>query len=539
MDFQFRPSTEGALVRAALALAAKLDVQATCAAIQDAVEELFGARSTWILLHDASTDRLKTAAFRGPGADTYAELSLPCDRGVVGLAFTRGETVFVPDVKQEDRWFNPERVHNSGLRCVFTMPLKHDKEPIGVVGLDSPRFSAEALPSDADLTVLRAVAAMAAIGIKNARLFEEAEEDRCRMRRLLHERRNLRNEVGHLREELRHVGAFGALVGGSPGLQHVLSHVSIVGPSDSTALLSGETGTGKELVARAIHECSRRSRSAFVAVNCASLPEALVESELFGHEKGAFTGALARKLGKFELADKGTLFLDEIGDLPLEAQAKLLRVLQEREVQRVGGARPVPVNVRLIAATNQDLAKCIEEGRFRTDLYYRLSVFPIDIPPLRERREDIHELVEHFTRHFARRTNQPTPRVSEAAMDQLRSYDWPGNVRELQNVIERAVLLARGEVIRGDVLPGRPDQTPAPIAFPSGYASSRPAKVETASLLAFSEAERHAIVRALDSAGWRISGRSGAAELLGLKPTTLHAKMKKLGIRRPSVHRSA
>jgi transcriptional regulator with GAF, ATPase, and Fis domain len=387
--------------------------------------------------------------------------------------------------------------------------------------------------------MIRGIAALAAIGLKNARLFRDAEDDRERLRRLLTDRRRqLRSEVGQLRQEIQRARAYSGVVGDSPALQQVLSQVDVVAPADTTVLLVGETGTGKELIARAIHDRSRRSRASFVPVNCAALPEPLVESELFGHEKGAFTGAIARKLGKFELADRGTLFLDEIGDLPAEAQAKLLRTLQEREVLRVGGVRPVPVNVRVIAATNQDLETSMHGGRFRPDLFYRLSVFPIELPPLRERRDDVPALVQHFVRHFAEQLHTPVPRVSNGALDRLIAYDWPGNIRELQNVIERAVILARGDVIRAELVPLRPPQLCGAVG-PIRTDTARPARSDTPTIVPFSEAERRAILRALNLSAWRISGRRGAAELLGLKPTTLHAKMKKLGIRRPSVHLSA
>jgi formate hydrogenlyase transcriptional activator len=350
------------------------------------------------------------------------------------------------------------------------------------------------------------------------------------LRRLLQEQRQLRSELGQLRDEVNDARAFSTIVGESDAARQILSQIAVVAPADSTVLLIGETGTGKELVARAIHARSRRVANAFVAVNCAALPEALVESELFGHEKGSFTGALARKLGKFELADRGTLLLDEVGDLPADAQAKLLRVLQEREVQRVGGTSPVPVNVRLVAATNQDLARCMEEGRFRPDLYYRLSVFPVRLPPLRERREDIPLLVNHFVRRFADRLHKTVPRVSRDAMEQLVAYDWPGNVREVQNIVERAVILVRGTTIGRELVPvgtlARPPAADRPGApSPMGAAPA---------IVSFSEAERRAILHALETSGWRISGHNGAAEVLGLKPTTLHAKMKKLGIHRPS-----
>jgi formate hydrogenlyase transcriptional activator len=528
---------EQTFIDASLSLATRLDVRETCAAILDAVERLFEAHSSWILLHDPATGRLVTREFRGPGADMYANVEVPHDRGIVGLAFTRGETVFVPDVANEDRWFDPDRVHRSGLVSVFTMPLVYHQLRLGVVGLDSPRFTADNPPSGADLARLRGLAAQGAIGLRNARLFEEIEADRARLHRLLQERRQLRTEVGHLRHEIRDAQAFTTIIGESEGVRQVLSQVDLVAPADSTVLLIGETGTGKELVARAIHDRSRRATNSFVAVNCAALPEALVESELFGHEKGAFTGALARKLGKFELADRGTLFLDEVGDLPPEAQAKLLRVLQEREVQRVGGTKPVPVNVRLVAATNQDLATCMENGRFRPDLYYRLSVFPIRLPALRERPDDVPLLVNHFIRRFADRLHKPVPCVAQDAMQQLMAYDWPGNVRELQNIVERAVILVRGSVIDRELVHLRSSPGLHPAPPPTSRDSDGP--TSSSVIVPFSEAERRAIVRALDTTGWRISGRGGAAEILGLKPTTLHAKMKKLGIHRPSIYQPA
>jgi formate hydrogenlyase transcriptional activator len=532
---------ERTLIDIAIALGARLDVEDTCDAILDAAERMFGATSGWVLLHNSSSDSLRTARFRGPAGDAYADVDVPCDRGIVGLAFSRREPVFVGDVAAETRWFDPERVHRSGLRSVFTVPLLHDKERIGVLGLDAPRFTCDTPPTRADAATLTAIGALAAIGIKNARLFVEAEEDRQRLRRLAIDRRQLRSELGHLRQEVREVGAFSGVIGDSGALRQVLSQVQIVAPADSTVLLVGETGTGKELIARAIHDQSRRCRSPFVAVNCAALPESLVESELFGHEKGAFTGAITRKLGKFELAERGTLFLDEIGDLPAEAQAKLLRVLQEREVSRVGGQRPIPIHVRVVAATNQDLDALMQGGRFRRDLFYRLSVFPIALPPLRERREDIPILVRHFVERFAQRQHTPMPRVSEAAMNKLAAYDWPGNIRELQNVVERAVILARGDVVRAESLPLRPGATSLPtLATPVAPAAPEDGPgPEPASIVPFSEAERHAILRALDLTTWRISGSGGAAELLGLKPTTLHAKMKKLGIHRPRVHATA
>jgi transcriptional regulator with GAF, ATPase, and Fis domain len=442
----------------------------------------------------------------------------------------------VPDVRQEDRWYDKERVHRCSLRTVFIVPLVFEDAAIGVLGVDSPRFSADTPPQPDDIARMRAIAAQAAVAVRNARLHEGVEQDRARLRRLLQDRRQLRSEVGYLREEMRNARSSRVVIGESAVVRDILAQVALVAPADSTVLLVGETGTGKELVARIIHEESRRRAQPFVAVNCAALPETLVESELFGYEKGAFTGALARKPGKFELADRGTLLLDEIGDLPAGAQAKLLRVLQEREVQRVGGAKPVPINVRLIAATNQDLESSMRAGSFRADLFYRLSVFPITLVPLREHREDIPGLVNHFLRCFAEAQHKTVPELGPGVLDVLLQYEWPGNVRELQNVVERAVILTRNGMITcreiavthtGAAPPG--SKHPA-VNIPPAPAADKPTSV----IIPFSEAERRAIVRALELTGWRISGPGGAADVLGLKPTTLHAKMKKLGIHRPS-----
>lgn len=368
-------ATELGLINAAKALTSKLDVPGVCAAVLEAAEQVFGATSTWILLHEPENNVLQTQLFRGPGSTVFAHLVLPADdQSLSGLVFTTRQVEFVPDVRKERRWFNPERVHASGLRSVFMLPLVFENTGLGVVGLDSPRFTADHPPEAADVARLQALAAHAAIGITNARLYEASERERRRLRALLEERRQLRGQVTHLRDEIRQAHGVGDVIGTSPPFKDVLRQAELVASATTTVLLLGETGTGKELLARRIHDQSDRAACPFVAVNCAALPEALVESELFGHEKGAFTGALARKPGKFELAHRGTIFLDEVGDLPLEAQAKLLRVLQDGQVQRVGSTQATPVDVRVLAATNQDLDTAIAAKTFRSDLFYRLSV---------------------------------------------------------------------------------------------------------------------------------------------------------------------
>jgi formate hydrogenlyase transcriptional activator len=319
-------------------------------------------------------------------------------------------------------------------------------------------------------------------------------------------------------EERIHIEPQGEeLIGASPAFKEVLRQVEVVAPTDATVLLQGETGTGKERLARAVHQLSARRDHAFVAVNCAAIPAGLLESELFGHERGAFTGALGQRLGRFELAHQGTLFLDEIGDLPLELQPKLLRAIQEHEVERLGGLRPRHVDVRLVAATNRDLAPLADAGQFRADLYYRLNVFPMTIPPLRQRVEDIPLLVRHFVRHYARQLGKRIDTVPAEAMEALMHHHWPGNVRELQNVIERAVILSPGTILQlawGALAP----QQPAPGA---------PARGRT-----LEEVEREHIRRVLQDTNGVVGGPNGAAARLGLRRTTLLYRMKKLGISR-------
>ena len=315
---------------------------------------------------------------------------------------------------------------------------------------------------------------------------------------------------------------FEQVIGSSPALESVLEQVERVAPTDSTVLIQGETGTGKELIAHAIHSLSSRCGRPFVRLNCAAIPLALLESELFGHEKGAFTGAIAQKIGRFELADKGTLFLDEVGDIPPALQPKLLRVLQEQEFERLGSTRTHQVDVRLVAATNRNLMEMANQGDFRSDLYYRLNVFPVQLPPLRERREDIPELVAHFVEIYGRRMNRRIEHIPPTTMSALTSYQWPGNVRELQNLIERAVILSDDGIL----------PNPLPLT------TTQPAMVSTATIT-LKESERSLILRTLEQVRWVIGGPKGAAAKLGLKRTTLIHKMQKLGIYRPALNDSS
>ncbi len=339
------------------------------------------------------------------------------------------------------------------------------------------------------------------------------------------EKVRLEAQNAYLLDEIRSERSFGDIVGGSSRLRKVMQQIQLVAPTDATVLITGESGTGKELVARAVHEQSARRERPLIKLNCSAVPEGLFESEFFGHVKGSFTGALKDKPGRFELADGGTLFLDEIGEVPLAMQAKLLRVLQEQELERVGDTRTRKVNVRVIAASNRNLKKEVDEGRFRQDLFYRLSVFPIEVPPLRERREDISPLVANFIRQSTRRMNRPEPQVSKAALDRLRSYDWPGNVRELQNTVERAIILWREGPLIFDlpVSPARPNTEHQTKPSADGALPTRDQ---------LKRQEREMIINALKQTNGKVSGPGGAAELLAMKPSTLASRISSLGINR-------
>jgi transcriptional regulator with GAF, ATPase, and Fis domain len=337
------------------------------------------------------------------------------------------------------------------------------------------------------------------------------------VRRALEEVRQLRDHLQreniHLRQKVKQLSGHSRIIGQSPTIRRVLVQMEQVAATGSTVLLLGETGTGKELFASEIHELSPRNSRAMIRINCAAIPVPLIESELFGREKGAYTGAVSKQIGRFEMADGSTLFLDEIGELPVDVQAKLLRALEDKCIERLGNPKPVPVDVRIIAATNKDLEKAVEEGKFREDLYYRLNVFPITIPPLRERREDIQLLTLAFLEEFARTLGKQVDTISRSDMDTLVHYPWRGNVRELRNVLERAVILAADCKLK--------------IELPSG------ANGNCGCRFTIEEVERKHFLRVLDMTGWRVKGMNGAAEILGLKPTTLASRMAKLGIRRP------
>jgi formate hydrogenlyase transcriptional activator len=393
-----------------------------------------------------------------------------------------------------------QRLAAAGLKSLCCIPLITRNRVLGTLNVGSLKENAFA-PSDVDF--LTQVAAQAAIAIENATAFQEIAQLKDQ----------LAEEKLYLEDEIRTEQNFGEIIGDDPAFRRVLDQLATVAPTDASVMILGETGTGKELIARAIHDLSGRRERTFVKLNCAAIPTGLLESELFGHEKGAFTGAIAQKVGRFELANKGTLFLDEIGDIPLELQPKLLRALQEHEFERLGGVRTIKVDVRLVAATNRDLAQMIAAREFRSDLYYRLSVFPLSLPPLRERTADIPKLVRYFTQKYARRMNKRVERIPAEAMDALTVYAWPGNVRELENLIERAVILTRGTSLE------------IPLA-------ELRVTAEASTPVTLQDAERDHIRRVLDQSNGVVGGPNGAAARLGMKRTTLQSKMKKLGITR-------
>jgi len=435
----------------------------------------------------------------------------------VGHIGATGESILLRDLARDNRWLaRPGWARREQIVSFAGHPLVFRGEVLGVLAV----FSRAQLGAQ-DFKWLRIFADSAAVAIANARAFEEI--DRLR--------RQLEHENDYLRAEVEAAGEFGDIVGRSDALQKVLRQVELVAQSDAAVLVHGETGTGKELVARAIHERSPRRGRPLIRVNCGSIPAELFESEFFGHVKGAFTGAVRDRVGRFQLADGGTLFLDEVGEIPLALQSKLLRVLQEGEFERVGDERTRRVDVRVIAATNRGLRREAERGDFRQDLYYRLSVFPVEVPPLRERKEDIPLLAAHFVARSCKRLNCGDVRLTRGNVEQLQAYDWPGNVRELQNVIERAVILSQGGKLSFD-LPAAGSGGRCPPAAAVNRSALAGERVLTADELR--RLERDNIVRALEKVGHKVYGPGGAAELLQMRPTTLMSRIKALGIQRPT-----
>jgi transcriptional regulator with GAF, ATPase, and Fis domain len=441
---------------------------------------------------------------------------MPLGIGKVGRVGVTGEAVVVGDLVEDPSWVRryqwAARAHIRGLNF---QPIKFKQEIMGVLGV----FTTIPTPEEGPVW-LRIFADEIAGAIVNARAFEEIERLQAQ----------LELENTYLQEEVREAKAFGDIIGQTPAVRQLLRQIELVAPTDATVLILGESGTGKELVAREVHRLSRRAEHPLIRVNCASVPRELYESEFFGHVKGAFTGAIKDRAGRFEAAHAGTLFLDEVGEVPFALQSKFLRVLQEKQYERVGEERTRTVDVRIIAASNRDLKKDAEENRFRQDFYYRLNVFPIEVPSLRERKDDIPVLANHFLQQASRRLRLPMPRFTDAHTRLLQSYDWPGNVRELQNAVERALILAQKGVLHFDLCEDDLVAPPPPPPPQRGNGSEPTVLTE----FEWRQRERDNMQAALIRSGWRIHGAGGAAELLGLKPTTLISRMKKVGLKRPA-----
>ena len=457
--------------------------------------------------------RIYALDFGDIGSSVEAGYEPPADDKAPAMrAFRTGQPVIQSEEELQD-----VLVREHGIRSVIHVPMTGHSGIVGVLSLGTRREDAF---SQDDLPFLIQIAHQVAIAIENARTFGEVSD----------QRNKLVMEKLYLEDELRSELKFEEIVGRSEALRRVLEQIETVAPTDSTVLIYGETGSGKELIARAVHNLSTRKPGAFVKLNCAAIPTGLLESELFGHEKGAFTGAITQRIGRFELANRGTMFLDEIGEIPLELQPKLLRVLQEREFERLGSTRTIRTDTRLITATNRDLEALVREQKFRSDLYYRLNVFPVRVPALRERPEDIPLLVRHFVQQYSRQLSKTIDAIPADTMSALTRYPWPGNIRELQNVIERAVILTAGPVltVRSEDLRA-PSQPPAaaPVAAKDGVATNSSGNIREA----LEEAERQKILAALEKTNWVVAGPDGAASYLGLKRSTLQSRMQKLGIR--------
>lgn len=481
---------------------ANLDFKELLRTISSSVRSVMQADAAAIMLAEADATSLRVHALDFPDSrGIFVEgVMVPVAGTMPGDAFRTGKPMVINRLDPAEL---PAEMYNKakgeGLNSFCDVPLISRSKILGVLAVgrhDESSFDEE------EIVFLTQVANQVAIAVENALAYGEISDLKDK----------LAQEKLYLEDEIRGEMDFEGIVGQSSGLRHVLQLVETVAPSNSTVLLLGETGTGKELIARAIHERSRRKDRTFVKVNCAAIPTGLLESELFGHERGAFTGAISQKVGRLELADRGTLFLDEVGDIPIDVQPKLLRALQEREFERLGGTVTKKVDVRLVAATNRDLEKMIESREFRSDLYYRLNVFPIRIPPLRERPDDIPLLVRYFAQKYARRMEKQIESIPAATMKKLSSWHWPGNIRELENFIERSVILSQGAALQ------------VPIGELTSHSNSTPV------INSVDSAEKDRILQALKETDGRVAGPTGAAARLGLKRTTLISRMKKLGV---------
>ena len=485
------------------AVVSKLDLRELLNAISASLRRVIHHEYTSLALYEEDKNEMRVLALDFPEGKGLIreEMAVQLKGSISGAAFRSRQPLLLDSVAM-DGFDSPTSrlLRDEGVRSVVCMPLLTHDRALGTLSLASLR---DAAFDQGDVDLLTQVAGQVAIAVENALAFHEIDKLKNK----------LAQEKLYLEDEIRSEMSFDEIVGESPTLRSVLKQVETVAPTDSTVLIQGETGTGKELIARAIHNLSPRREHTFVKVNCAAIPAGLLESELFGHERGAFTGAIAQRLGRFELANGGTIFLDEVGDIPLELQPKLLRVLQEQAFERLGSTRTISVDVRLVAATNRDLAEMVAARTFRNDLYYRLHVFPLVMPPLRERQEDIPALVRYFVQKYARRMNREVETIPTETLDTLVHYAWPGNIRELENLIERAVIVSPGPILR--------------VPLSDMKLPSEPVGSDNVTLVA---AEREHILKALQATNWVLAGPRGAAARLGMKRTTLQSRMRKLGV---------
>jgi len=492
------------------ALNSQRDIESLWRVIADQIRKVIPWDRAGITLFEPSTDSFRFyAVITNMATPALAHDSvIPREGSAVGWVYDHRRRHVRSNLQKQQVFLEDRYYVQEGLGRMINLPLLVREHCLGTLNIGSVQPGE---PDPDDCKFLQQVATQIAYAIDHVLAYQQIKQ--------LSER--LRQENEYLAEEVKASRNLRLVVGTSPSFTKVVDLVKAVAPTDTTVLLLGETGTGKEVLAQALHDLSGRSHKPFIRVNCAALPTGLIESELFGHERGAFTGAQLRRAGRFELAHTGTLFLDEIGEMPMETQAKLLRVLQDGMVDRIGGTQPVSVDVRLIAATNADLSTAIRQGTFRADLYYRLHIFPISVPPLRERREDIHLLAQHFLAQIGAKLKRPHLTFDPQSLARLLTYNWPGNVRELQNVIERAVILSGSSLVTVDemllptvkIVPHQPSEQPVNLG----------------------DLERQHIIDVLDRTKWRIYGDQGAALLLGLNPETLRSRLRKLGIKRPSV----
>ncbi|HKN23177.1 MAG TPA: sigma 54-interacting transcriptional regulator [Terracidiphilus sp.] len=511
-------------------ITSNLDLQEVLRSTSAHIRERMHGDVAAVSIGDKASGKLRLSVLDYPQGKGFARENLLLTQSESGKrAFETLKPVIanLNDMDQISPEVHEELAFVEGAKCVCLVPLVNRGRAIGIL---STVRTTEKPFTEEEVEFLRQVAGPIAIAIENAMAYEEIAQLKDK----------LAEEKHYLEEQIRSEMGFEQIIGSSEAIKHVLQLVETVAPSDSTVLLLGETGTGKELIARAIHEHSRRKDRTFVKLNCAAIPTGLLESELFGHEKGAFTGAIGQKVGRMELADQGTLFLDEVGDIPTEIQPKLLRVLQEREFERLGSTHTRKVNVRLVAATNRDLEKMVAEREFRADLFYRLNVFPIRIPPLRHRRDDIPLLTKYFVQKIAMRMQKSIESVPASVIKGLTAWDWPGNIRELENFIERAVILSRGKSLEAPLWElhqrriGEPDSLPGPEGEEEEIARIVKKTISSLSskraLSEHARKQRQEIIRVLAECKGRIAGEDGAAARMGIPRSTLNCRIKKLNI---------